>query len=248
MKNMAGDLVKFETTPTHSSASHPAERTIQSVEEQFRTIRADCQMRFGSSETSGADKPIWAWLLRHAGWQISGYKPKYNEMTAYKQASAEHYTLEVVPFAEIVLVRVPKPTHRGLQGRELWHKGEPSRRHDAGFRGRPRKEPAPPPPVFVGDNTQRHNPDVPDKKDETHSETPKEIDNTSDPDNVPMSETPLNESRDASHIQSNSLADTTDGVRQLLKFDGEASGMTPDPKRSKETVKQGETRVERSSW
>ena len=28
----------------------------------------------------------------------------------------------------------------------------------------------------------------------------------------------------------------------FLKFDGEASGMTPDPKRSKETVEQGETR------
>ena len=38
-------------------------------------------------------------------------------MTAYKQADGEHYTHEVVPFAEVVLVRVPKPTHhRGLQG------------------------------------------------------------------------------------------------------------------------------------
>ena len=50
VKNMAGDLVKFQTTPKHSSASNPAERAIQAVEEQSRTIRADCQMRFGSSE------------------------------------------------------------------------------------------------------------------------------------------------------------------------------------------------------
>ena len=53
---MAGDLVKFETTPKHSSASNPVERAIQAVEEQSRTNRADCQMRFGSSETFGADK------------------------------------------------------------------------------------------------------------------------------------------------------------------------------------------------
>ena len=39
-----------------------------------------------------------------------------------------------------------------------------------------------------------------------------------------------------------SSVDTADGVRQRLKLDGEASGMTPDPKRPKETVKQGETR------
>ena len=46
VKNMAGDLVKFETTPKHRTASNPAERAIEAVEEQSRTIRADCQMRF----------------------------------------------------------------------------------------------------------------------------------------------------------------------------------------------------------
>ena len=51
MKNMAGDLVKFETTPKHSSASNPAERAIQAVEEQSWTIRADCQMRFWRGQT-----------------------------------------------------------------------------------------------------------------------------------------------------------------------------------------------------
>ena len=94
--------MKFE----HSSASNPAERAIQAVEEQSRTIRADCRMRFGSGETFGADKPTWAWLLRHAGWQISRYKQKCNGITAYKHANGELYTHEVVPFAEIVLVRV----------------------------------------------------------------------------------------------------------------------------------------------
>ena len=96
-------------------------------------------------------------------------------------------------------------------------------------------------PCWVGENTQSHNPDLPDKTEMTHSETPKESDDTNDANNVPMSETPLNDDRDASHIKSKSSVDTADGVRQRLKFDGEASGMTPDPKRSKETVKQGET-------
>ena len=53
VKHLAGDLVKFETTPKHSSASNPADRAIQA-----RTIRADCQMRVGSGQTFGADKPI----------------------------------------------------------------------------------------------------------------------------------------------------------------------------------------------
>ena len=108
---MAGELVKLETTPKHSSASNRAERAIQAVEEQARTTRADCQMRFGSGEAFGAAKPIWAWVLRHAGWHISRYKQKGNGMTAYVEAYGEHYTHEVVPCAEVTLVRIPKPTH-----------------------------------------------------------------------------------------------------------------------------------------
>ena len=215
-------------------------------------------------------------------------------MTAYKQAYGEHYTHEVVPFAEVVLVRVRKPTHRALQGGKRWHKGdavfikgvwvgrsetadehivltpggrvfsltirrlEPSRRHDAAFlgtvkgpprdaqdgivRGRPRKETAPRPPVLIGENTDKHNSDLPDKTEDKHSETPKETDDTNDANNVPMSETPTNDGRYASHIKSKSSVDAAAGVRQRLTFDVEASGMTADPKRSKETVKQGEVR------
>ena len=226
-------------------------------------------MRFGSGETFGADKPIWAWLFRYAGWPISRYKQKGNGMTAYKHAYGEHYTHEVVPFAEIVLVRVPKPTHHGLQGGKRWHKGdavfikgvwvggsgtsdehivlttggrvflrtsrrlEPSRRHDAGFlgkvkglprdaqdgivRGRPRKEPAPPPPVLVRENTQSHSPDLPDKTEKTHSETPEETDDTNDADGLPLVETPLNDGRDASYNKSKSSVDTDDGVRQRFE-------------------------------
>ena len=82
---MAGYLVKFETIPKYSSASNPAERAIEAVEEQSRTIRADYQMRFGN-DTLGADIPV-----------------------AFKQAYGEHYTHEVVPFAEGVLVKVLQP-------------------------------------------------------------------------------------------------------------------------------------------
>ena len=217
-------------------------------------------------------------------------------MTAYKQAYGEHCTHEVVPFAENVLARVPRRTHRGLAGGNRWHKGDAvftqgvwvgrtetsdehvvltpggrvlsrtsrrlqqSRPHDAVFlsivkglpwdaedgilRGRPRKESAPPPPIPVGENTQKHSPspDLPDNTAYSDSVSPKETKDTNDTDNVPVSQTPMNDCRDASHIKSKSSLDDTSGVRQRLKFDGVATGMAPDPKRSKETVKQGEIR------
>ena len=100
-------MSNFETTSKHSSASNPTECALQAVEEQARTIRADCQMRFGSGETFGADKPIWAWLLRHASWQISRYKQKGNGMKAYKHAYGEHNTHEVVPCAKSFLSGFP---------------------------------------------------------------------------------------------------------------------------------------------
>ena len=96
-------------------------------------------------------------------------------------------------------------------------KGLPWDAQDGVVRGRPRKEPAPPPPILVGENTQSHNPDLPDKTEMTHSDTPKETD-TNDHDSVPMSETPLKDDRDASHIKSKSSVDTADGVRQLSEI------------------------------
>ena len=286
VKHMAGDLVQLETTPKYSSASNPAERAIQAVEEQVRTIRADCQMRFGSGEAFGADKPIWAWLLRHAGWKISRYKQKGNGMTAYKQAYGEHYTHEFVPFAEIVLVRVPRPTHRGLAGGKRWHKGDAvfikgvwvgrtqtsdehvathnsttgtvtttrccisqlCERSTMGRRRRyfPRSTKKGTCTTTTNfcwrENNQTHNPDMPDNAADNHSQSPKETDDTNETDNVPMSETPSDDGRDASHIKSKSSLDDTSGVRQRLKFDGVATGMTPDPKRANETVKHGEIR------
>ena len=78
---------------------------------------------------------------------------------------------------------------------------------DGIVRGQPRKEPAPPPPILVGENTQSDNPDLPDKTEVTHAETPKETDDTNDHDSVPLSETPLKDDRDASHIKSKSSVD-----------------------------------------
>ena len=80
-----------------------------------------------------------------------------------------------------------------------------------------------------------------------HSGSDKETDDSYD---VPMKESPSRDghppSSGGSHDRSKSKAKSTtadaDGVRQRLKFDGEASGMTPYSKRCKETVRQGEVR------
>ena len=83
---------------------------------------------------------------------------------------------------------------------------------DGIVRGRPRKEPAPPPPILVGENSQSDNLHMPDKTEATDSETPNEADHTNNHDSVLMSETPLNDDREVSLIKSKSSVDTVDGV------------------------------------
>ena len=68
-------------------------------------------------------------------------------------------------------------------------------KEDGILRGRPRKEPAPPPPIFIGEDSQTHNPDLPD------GQSPKETDNMNDTDNVSMSETTLSDGREPHQVQ-----------------------------------------------
>ena len=92
--------------------------------ERVRTLRADCQMRYGAGEAFSADTAIWTWLLRHAGWQISRFQVKANGSTAYKDAYGEHYTSQTVAFGEAVLARIARPSSRTLQGGRKWQKGD----------------------------------------------------------------------------------------------------------------------------
>ena len=117
-------------------------------------------------------------------------------------------------------------------------KGLPWDAEDGIHRGRPRKESAPPPPILVGDNTQTHNMDLPDNTADKHSETPKETDDAKETDTAPMSETPVDDGRNASHMKSKSSLDNISGVRQRCELwcgDG-------DDSRPQETVRQGEIR------
>ena len=149
------------------------------------------------------------------GWEISRYKQKGNRTTAYKQASGEYDTHEVVPFAEVILAKIPKPTHRALRGGERWHKGdaapikgvwvgrsirrlEPCRRHEAEFRSNVKGPPWDAQQGSAKKGTHRHpfwlektvrnNADVPNTAADSQSGAAKETDDCND---VPMRETPL---------------------------------------------------------
>ena len=81
----------------------------------------------------------------------------------------------------------------------------------------------------------------------SHFGASKETDDSND---VPMHESPSSDGqlpssggpRGRSNSKAKSTTTDAGGVRQRSKFDGEASGMTPEPKRCKESARQGEVR------
>jgi hypothetical protein len=76
-------------------------------------LRVDVKARYGIDLTAAS--PVWSWLIRHAGWLVARCFLKANGQTAYQDAYDCAYCNEIVPFAETVLYRIQKPSHRMLR-------------------------------------------------------------------------------------------------------------------------------------
>ena len=70
-KELPGRVI-VQSTPRYSSPSTPAERAIQIIEEQFRTLKLDCEARYGIKiHTYHIVRP---WIIRHAGYLAARYR------------------------------------------------------------------------------------------------------------------------------------------------------------------------------
>ena len=102
------EQAKREYSPKHSSASNPAERHIQNVENLAITLRMSVVERYGKPEF-GADHDGRPWLLRHAARLRARYHVRAKGCTSYHDLNGCEYKGEVVLFIECVMFRVPKP-------------------------------------------------------------------------------------------------------------------------------------------
>ena len=98
VKATVPDRVVVETTPRHSSASNGlAERDIQSIGGQLRTLRYDTQNRHKTRITP--DSAIWPWMVRYAGFRVTRCARGAGGITPLRAAYDQDYTQEIVPFA-----------------------------------------------------------------------------------------------------------------------------------------------------
>ncbi|CAK0836065.1 unnamed protein product [Prorocentrum cordatum] len=111
-----------ELTPKHSSQSNPAEAAVKIVEGQTRVLRLDLEKRYGTKVT--AAMPIWAWMMRHAGWLHERFSRRAGEQTPHEIATGTPYKGDICNFGETVLYRIARPARRGLTGGRRLHRGE----------------------------------------------------------------------------------------------------------------------------
>ena len=83
VKEKFPESVLLETTPHHSSASTGlAERAVRAIGEQVRTLRYDAQDRYKTLITPSS--PVWPWLVRHAGFNITRYSHRAGGATPFR--------------------------------------------------------------------------------------------------------------------------------------------------------------------
>ncbi|CAK0893566.1 unnamed protein product, partial [Prorocentrum cordatum] len=110
-----------ELTPKHSSQPNPAEAAVKIVEGQTRVLRLDLEKRYGTKVT--AAMPIWAWMMRHAGWLHERFSRRAGGQTPHEMATGTPYKGDICNFGETVLHRIARPAHRGLAGGRRLHRG-----------------------------------------------------------------------------------------------------------------------------
>ena len=113
----------LQSTPRYRSPSNPAERAIQIIEEQFRTLKLDCEAKYGIK--IHADHIARAWIIRHAGYLAARSRTESSGATPFYDAFGYSFDGDMVPMPETVIFRKQKPLHRVVRGRTV-HKGESS--------------------------------------------------------------------------------------------------------------------------
>ena len=105
---------------SHASLGH-AEQGNWAVEAHTRTLMtalADCIGR--PIKTS---EPIFAWLMRHAGWLITRYRVRPDGRTSYQLLHREDYRGEVLIVGELCWCLAPRPESAALKGDSRWSQG-----------------------------------------------------------------------------------------------------------------------------
>ena len=117
-----GGRITPEQPPTgEHQANGAAEEAGRTIRDHARVLKIDLQLKLGKNiEVS---EPIMPWLIRWSAMAVSRFKPGTDKRTPYERQTGRICDIEVIPFGETVLYRVPEITrdrHQALE--EIWAK------------------------------------------------------------------------------------------------------------------------------
>ena len=117
-----GGIVTPQQLPRgEHQANGVAEEAGRTVRDHARVLKVDLQAKMGRKVEP--DEPIMPWLIRWAAMAVSRYAPGKDEKTPYERQLGRTCDIEIVPFGETVLYRMPEVArdwHQALE--EIWEK------------------------------------------------------------------------------------------------------------------------------
>ncbi len=92
-----------------SDSNGRVENAIRDVKAMIRTLRSHVEVK---AETKiRLDAPIVPWMVRHAGYLITRCRVREDGKTAMQKMKGRRINTPLLPFAEIVLFKLPKVSH-----------------------------------------------------------------------------------------------------------------------------------------
>ena len=107
----SGVFESYDSVPEYSAvgaspSNGRAERAVQTIEDQLRTLKSAIESRTNSRIPS--DHPVMRWLVEHSASLLNRFKVHGDGNTAYQALHGKRCSDKVVEFGEQVLFSVPK--------------------------------------------------------------------------------------------------------------------------------------------
>ena len=117
-----GQVTPEQPRKGEHQANGLAEVTGRHIRDQVRVMKLQLQKKLGRQILE--DEPVMAWMIRWAAMSMSRFKKGRDGLTPYQRQKGRRCELEVVPFGEVVMYRLPevaRDKHQALE--ERWAKG-----------------------------------------------------------------------------------------------------------------------------
>jgi hypothetical protein len=111
-RHMAKEAISTVTLRTTPRYSHQSNGRVEGMNKTLAGIMRTIKSEVEKKRTSQMDwdKCLLPWLVRHCAWTLTRFKTLQDGHSAYFRTTGAEYRGDVVPFAEVVMAKMPVGT------------------------------------------------------------------------------------------------------------------------------------------